>query len=414
MSRILSEKEYYMLNKKAFLGLTPKVRKVKYQAYLAKQKEIVVERKARNERPIVYKNIKNKKTDYRGAYVRNSPNNRIQSAPRMTKIPLSECTLLYAKASIDPFTKLSKMPCIPDSLCVPSFKFCSKVEGTCVVGSNAVGYVLFNPWDMVVNDNGNNALSLDQPIITTNVSYPYPDIEASPAILLAGQISALNSNSPFTVDDFTDEQAQFRLVAAGVEIEYTGQLLNQSGAITTLQNNGLLDVADGTTITQLRNNPRSRTCSNSKENRCYIPYTATNNDVLSYASLSKYRPSELGVEHNHPLIIAIAGATPGITFRFKAVAYFECQLSNVSVTPSEADPIGFPAFQSARTSVGQSEDPEMDLREILQGTIRNIAHSVSGMGGDIGMALGSVFGNPLAGRAAGSAAGMLLSSIIGD
>jgi len=312
--------------------------------------------------------------------------------------------------------KLTKMPCIPDAICVPSFKFSSKCEGTMYIGTSGIGYVSFCPWTMVVNNPLVTNAAINPPIITTTADYSHLEYQAL-SVDVPIQIQVGVANSPFTTDTFLSgfpTLPEFRLVGAGVEIEYTGKLLDQSGTITVLQNNGLNDFPDGTTPTQLMNNPRSKTCSNSKDNRCYISYQATGADYLSYQNLGYYYPGVLELGHNHPLLIMVSGATPGISFRYKAVAYFECQLNNTDATPSESDPIGYPAFQSARTELLPSDSPEEDLKTVLKGTITNIARSVSGMGGDIGGALGVLVGQPILGRTAGNAAGALLSSLLGN
>jgi len=391
------------------------VRKAKYQAYLAKNKEKVAEVRARREEPIKIERISRVRNPNKQRNKAKAQTNRQLMNQGMTRIGLSDCLVEYAKAMIDPFDTVPN-PCIPDNICIPSYKFNCKVESTFTVGLMGTGFVLFNPWSMAANDVAATGASIDFPIIVSTANYTRIDVNPSIARLSNGEILGFGSTSPFTFAEFGNDQIQMRLVAAGVEIEYIGELLNQSGCVTTLQNNGLQPFIFPTEIVTLQSNPRARTCANSKENRCYISYTPTNSNVLSYGSINQYLPSQQNVPTltNHPLVIAVSGATPGITFRLKAMAFFEMQMDNTNVTPSESDPIGFPAFLAAKTAVVATDDPGTDLKSVLQKTIKNIATSISGQGAGIGMALGSIYGNPQAGRAAGSAAGLLLSSILGD
>jgi hypothetical protein len=390
-----------------FRNLPAKLKRAKYRAYLAKKAEKQVASNTRVNAPRVP--------------IPPPPPPRYQNAPQRgkpneTRVKISECTLLFAQASIDPFSRLQKMPCIPDEITVPSFKYMSKCQTTLTVGTLGDGFVAVNPWTMAYNDAGATILPdvSDFPVVVTTETFASQFFQASGSAIAAGTIAGFTSNSPFTFADINSQDGRVRLVACGVEIMYTGELLNQSGAITVLQNNGLAPFTNGTTPSMLMNNPRSKTCANSKENRCYLSYAATDAQFYSYKPLSAYTAETLEVPGNYPMIIYISGATPGITFHVKTIAYFEAQLGNADSSPSESDPIGFGAFQAARTEFLPSDDPGSDLKQILGGTVRNVLRSVSGMGGTIGATIGSAFGNPSAGYALGNAAGSLLNSILGD
>lgn len=391
-----------------FRNLPAKVKRAKYRAYLAKKAEKHVENNSRVNAPRIP--------------IPPPPPQRFRNAPqrgkpKSTQVKISECTLLFAQASIDPFARLQKMPCIPDEITVPSFKYMSKCQATMTIGELGHGFVAVNPWTMAFNDATSTIIPFDYtdyPVVVTTANYNLQVFSASGTLVAAGDLAGQNSNSPFTYADLSAQNGRVRLVACGVEIMYTGELLNQSGAITVLQNNGLAPFENGTTPTQLMNNPRSKTCSNSKDSRCYLSYSATDAEFYSYKPPNNYTATHLDVPGNYPMIIYVSGATPGITFHVKTIAYFEAQLGNADSSPSESDPIGFGAFQAARTEFLPSDDPSSDLKQILGGTVKNVLKSVSGMGGTIGGTIGAAFGNPSAGYAIGSAAGSLLSSILGD
>lgn len=412
---LLTKNEYYRVNATAFQRLNTQQKNVKYQKYLASKRDASITRTSPNNRAIV---LQNPATSTRNTNKNNTNKPKMKKQPQRSTVNISECTLLFAQAQIDPFVKLTKMPCIPDNICVPSYKFSCKSEGTMTVNTVGTGFIGFNPWAMVVYDLVDDS-HINKPILYTNASDASPDYFANAATIASGAIGTSNSNSPFSVTQFsfnTKSNSVLRLVAAGVEIEYTGQILNQSGAITVLQNDGLRDVQNTTTVSQLQSNPRSKTCGNSKDNRCYISYSATDPYFLGYHTLSEFNPANIDSgtsPHYTPMVIFVSGATPGITFHFKAVSYFECQLPNADATPSESDPIGYPAFLAAKSTILPSDDPEVDLKNTLIATARNVAKTVSGYGADIGTGIGMLFGQPAIGRGLGSAAGSLLSSLLG-
>jgi len=396
----LNRQQFMTKNKQKFSGLSSAEKNDKYNLYLTRRK---VKQNQQNK-------IAPSNTYSTNAGRQNNPVRRRVPAPqgKQSTVKLSECLLRFARASIDPFYDSDDLPCIPDNLSLPSYKFYASVDTTMTVGTTGIGYVAMNPWTMACNDNGANVTSIDYPIVCTTGIYEQANYVNQP-VLLSTQTLGTNSNSPYDVDFIGS--GDIRLVAAGVEIMYIGQLLNQSGAVTVLQNDGLRDFPDQTSVATIRKNPRAVTCATSKDSRCYVTYCPTNTDVLSYKPLSNYRPSEEGVTGNFPLLIIVSGATPGITFQIRARSYFEAQLYNSSTTPSHADPIGFPAFQSARTMTKPTTNASADLKTTLSLTARNIASAVSGLAPFAGGALGTLAGNPAAGYAAGNVAKDLIESV---
>jgi hypothetical protein len=429
MENLLTYKQYLIRNKNAFdqQQLGPQQRQAKYDAYLAKHgagRRTVPKIRGIPVKGVPYRPPLPSRTNsnYSQAVIANNrrfaaPRN---SMPRLTKSTISECTLLYAQASIDPFAKLDKDPCIPDAICVPSFKYNTTARGTAKAGAGGICYIAFNPWDMAVNDNGNSTTHIDQPLVFTTDAYDLTYLSVDP-LLIGTKLATTNSNSFFSVAAFetplaTTTRPTLRLVAAGLEIFYTGQLLDQSGAITTFQNGGLQPQPTDRTPDVIKKDPRAVTCAVSKDARCYISYYTTSTEFLNYRPLDDFRASNINspdFTNNHPLIIVITGAEPGISFEFYAKSYFEAVLPGMNATPSEADPIGYPALQAARTQMLPSSNPEDDLKDVLQGTLRNIGHSISGIAPDVGTAIGTVFGQPMLGRMAGTAAQGLLSSLLG-
>lgn len=395
----MDKKTYMKTNQVAFRNLTPAERERKWKMYNQKQNRInaLSARVPRNTVP-------------RGKFVPKK-----KAAPKNTPNVLSRCLVEYAKASIDPFDQSIVEPCIPDNLVIPSYKHASVIQGQMVIGTQGVGVILFNPWTAAANDLGHSAFQTDFPILVSSGSYNVATINPDTNYVIGGQLVGMNSNSNLTVAYCLEQP--FRLVAAGVELFYTGPLLSMAGAITTLQNKGLEPIKNNTTFNTLRGDPRSRTCSVAKGSRCYVSYYPTSNADLSYEPFSSYMPSRDPTIANlegvyAPLVIAVSGAQPGSTFQFRAHCYYEAQLSGATFTPSHADPIGFPAFQSARTELIATDQPSADLKTVLIKTMRNVAQSVSGVLPMAGTALGTFLGNPGLGTFAGTASGGLLNAIL--
>lgn len=393
MDKILSKREYFALNRGNFKVLTERQKNEKYAEYLLKRKD-KKKRLVKNNRPLA---------------VGGNTRPRRNGPPKLTKMGISECTLLYARASIDPFSSLEKDPCIPDSISAPSYKFNVTLMGSMTVGTAGVGYALLQPWTAAINNNSSNAASIDQPLIVTSATYNASNILINP-VDIGTNILGINSNSYFTDPGFT--AAQIRIVAAGIEAFYTGTVLNQAGVVTTLQYDGGQAVPGGISTAEIMSNPKSAVCSTSKDARCYISYYPTNSSQFSYSNFDNGRPSNQGLTHNGSMIILVTGAVPGTTFQIKGRVYYEAQIPGMSSTESEADPIGFAALQSARTKQTQTNDPSQDLRLVLQETLKNLAHNISGIAPTAGRAIGTIFGQPEIGGLMGDAASMALNSLL--
>jgi len=391
---MLSKLNYLAVNKVAFSNLNKQQKDEKYKIYQERYKLRTRESKSAPTLPKVVRPQK------------------LSRPVALNTIKWSECLLAYAKASIDPFDSIQSMPCIPDSICAPSLKYRTFIDAEIGIGDTGVGYAAFNPWTMAVNDVSQDGTASDFPLVTTTTAYANSDI--SWLVSAPAGLAYYASNSPY--EDFGN--TALRLVAAGMEIEYTGQLLNQAGTISVCQWDGLLSVPNHTTISAFKSNPRTQVCAVSREARCYVRYDPLRTEDLSYRQLSDYQPTihpDIASDGIYaPLIIVVSGATADTTFRVRAVAFFEAQGHNLPVTPSESDPIGFPAFQAARSQVLPTQDPKRDLFSILKDTAINIGKTITGFGPQIGTVLGSALGNPAAGAAIGSASKTIFESLFGS
>lgn len=400
MDKIMTKKQYFVTNKTKFASLSTKDKNDRYAEYLLKKRD-KKSRLAKNQGPI------------NSRQVMRSPKVMKTQQPQQSKVHIADCTLLYARASIDPFVLLPKDPCIPDAICAPSYKFNTSIMGTMTVGPARTGFVAFNPITAAINDNNSNLVAIDFPIISTTGFYAGTDYNPDPAFLPAAggnQLVGANSNSYF--NDAIFQTAEVRLVAAGVEVFYTGSVLNQSGVVTTLQNDGYVPLATGTTVNAIQANPRAVVCPTSKDSRCYISYYPTDSDQFSYKNFESQRPSVAGIPNGYAMIIFVSGAFPGSTFQFKAKCYYEAQIPGLSSTASESDPIGFSALAAARTQTPRTDDPGMDYIETVKQTIRVIGSQLSGIAPTVGRAVGSLVLQPELGGLAGDLTAAAINSLL--
>lgn len=401
MNKTLSKTEYKRLNQRNFKGLTTAQVDQKYSEYLLRKRD-KTKRVATLKGPVPAP---------RATYgVRPKRNAR----PVQTKTVLSNCVLQYAQASIDPFNTAVKDPCIPDQVSAPSFKFNTTMMATMTVGTQGTAFAVLQPPTAIVNDNGVTATEIDYPLVTTTATYPAIDYQCDNGGLAANYLLGTNSNSYFSSADF--KQGEFRVVAAGIQAFYTGSVLNQAGVVTTLQNDGCQAFGDGPTpIATFMTNPRASVCSTSKDSRCYNSYFPTNADQLSYQPLAYWKPSSnppSGSSSYAFMGIFVTGATPGTTFQIKAKVYYEAQIKGLSSSPSESDPVGLAAFQTARSSLKPSDDPSSDLTTVLRATLRNLGTTISSAAPTIGRIAGSAVGNAQVGELAGDAFSLALNSLL--
>jgi hypothetical protein len=411
--KILTKRQYLDLNRPNFVGLTSAQLDIKYskykQKYKSKDRSEKIAATNKNRQIVPYKgntakNSNNVSNNRKRGFKTVMPNNKME-------FKLSKCLLSYARASIDPFDNITDMPCIPDSLTVPSYKFRTYLEADVTVGAAGTGFAIMNPYHMIFNNNLVVGTYSDYPVLTTNTGYLNPGYLWTTLMIGAGiGLNAYNPQSPLVIDP----NVKYRLVAAGMELDYTGVLLNQSGLVSVIQWDGLDSLPNPNTIPIIRQHPRCQTCPTSREARCYVRYEPARSEDFSYHNVNYYYPHTLGdIPGYYPMGIFVSGATSGTTFRVRAVAFFEVQSTNLPATPSESDAVGFPAFQAARSAHLPTPDPQTDLWTILKNTASNILTSVSGFAPVIGGAIGSIFGQPMLGTAVGGLSKDLIQSVFG-
>jgi len=330
----------------------------------------------------------------------NTINNNLNRAGIDTKI--AKCTVEYAQALVNPFGARQTMPCVPDSIVMPSLKFQSKVRGTAFTGVNGAGYVLFDPWHMMWNDGNIAGTSTSAPIIFTGVENTAASqlsaviaggVFTNPGVFIA------NSNSPYTQDDYNANGRQVRLVAAGLRITYTGSNFRNQGQVYLGRSQSNASFPNNLPFSDFAQDNYTSIVPVSRKSE-YTFYTPDTHDFLSYHNAEEFDAHDGGEDH-FAYLIAIDGgdtAEPQAWF-FEAVAYFEVIGKGLTLSPSHSDVQGLGHVHEALPVRNPTQPP----KTVETSTFQKIANSLSSSfvsvlpqltRAGMGMAAGYLTGNP--------------------
>jgi len=272
----------------------------------------------------------------------------------------SQCTKDYATALMDPWNVV-RPPCVPDTICLPSYKFGVRARGTFVVGLQGTGFVFINPY---VCYGGTTAG------FRTDASFNSQDVEGGG---ITGNDPFFN-DSPFVAADFGAALNQSRLVGAGLRARYTGTEINRSGQAVIFRSPTNRDfLAPGSqSVTNLLTYKETSTAPVDRDWHYAVwrPTTATD---IAYAN-----PVDL--EPNFCLLVAIFGGQPGQSFEFDYVSWFEIVGNNLpNLTRSHSDPIGMSAVSMAMPLVQPTRNPNTTLRSFLKEMAVGVSTAMSFM-----------------------------------
>jgi len=278
---------------------------------------------------------------------------------------LSKCALDYAKALTNPFSSFSRLPCIPDMIPTPSFKFQTKSRGVFQTGTAGTGYVAMNPFSMAFNSVGLVGAYCDAPIIYTDSNYTgsgaFIWVVAGGLFTTAG-LNHTVANSPYAFSDFTNNGWVLRLVAAGLRIRYVGSNFRNQGRAILYKQPGNLAIAHtgvGLSASKMLNDNYtvSRPISRGTE---YIYYAPTTADLFSYGTANNFAPSQGSPASGPVYLILVDGGdtTSPQSWEFEAVAYFEVQGQTLSLSPSHSDPSGLGSVISALPNQAPEKPPQ--------------------------------------------------------
>lgn len=288
------------------------------------------------------------------------------SGLRKPRTLVSACAARYGVAIVNPFDTAADGLCLPVEPAIKSQKLARILRGTFVVGSQGVGFVAMNP-----------SLANDAPCVySTTASYGGTGLMVTPtATTLQPGVLATSVPGTWSASELSQQlgpnTVAGRVVVAGMQAQYSGKLLDRAGNIQAIcePNHDSLCGVNAQTSTEVlgaykgiydeTNLGQLVTLSGTTEYSCEEEYqqpkvvmngigaaTVTMQNCI-FPWLTQNLTGGDYVQPN--MAIIVAGATPGSSFKFAIVIHSEYsgRATAGAATPSEADPIGFAAVNSA-------------------------------------------------------------------
>jgi len=263
----------------------------------------------------------------------------------------------------NPFDPVDPLPCIPDIISIPSFKWRVVSRATATLGANGYGAAILNPWQMAWSDTTvqNTGLRVSNGQNTWLAVTALPDPTTSP------DWSAATSSSMFSGSSLVGG-AQIRLVAAGLKCNYSGTTLEQSGRIVLVRQPGNSQLW-GASHSTLLARPTSTQIPCTRATH-FVTYYPDDPYFLGYHPLSAW---DVGSSYQQSYSLGILfNGQPNQTYQIEAVAYFEVIGLNQPPSASQNDPVGYAAVLNATQSATL---PGTSPQAWFQHALRNIGNA---------------------------------------
>jgi hypothetical protein len=261
------------------------------------------------------------------------PKKQVKPAPRSknskSKLSISECAAEYARLLANPYTS-EHSACLPTYPPHRSQKATVVVRGEYGIGTEGVGYVLFNPHNAATSNLKCGA--------RTTTSYTSEVLNYDQAEL--GVEAVYASQAPYTSTEVgnSDTQAQYRIVAVAARHRYIGRDDETAGQMTCFKQPDQQDI-DGLYFTDLLAYSDT-TVVPTKKSWNSIVWTPMDTDDVDFGIPYVDEPT---------MALVTAGATSGSAVAFELYFHMEYVGSapSVSYTQSAADPEGLGWVQNA-------------------------------------------------------------------
>lgn len=313
----------------------------------------------------------------------NGSSGQSQKTPAVISIPhLSPCAKAYAKALADPWDEPDELPCIPDVVTIPSYKWTTKARGTFTVGTGGIGWVVASPFLCAANGFTGAGSFVDYPIISTTTGYTGPSYGWTVNLGVINTPGVVGSN-PSSIVSGTQLQAgncTMRCVGHGIRVRYTGTELNRGGRLILFRDRGNGAVSQLTNGPSLLNDPSCYTTPVSRTWRG-VTYVPAQSSLLSYNAIQAFQPTSQATDTaaRRGLIAYVDGSTSGNSFDYEITGYYEAVGQSMTpTTPSHGDAVGYGAILSSipetMTSAGQST-----LNALTRGALDALTKTTSGV-----------------------------------
>jgi len=264
---------------------------------------------------------------------------------RAASFQLSVCSKDYLKVFTDPFGDFANLPCIPDDLDYPSQKWRSYRRGvTAMVGTQSIGFVAINPFLFGVSD-------IDC-MYWTGTTYNQAGLVQPGFVGVTGLYSGLNNSAYVASTQLgpaLKSEIQFRLVGCALRVRYTGTELNKGGKIILARAPGLdsvMDLGPSSITTDLDllqiKDTVQLPCTRSWKTIAWFPGDKLDFDYIEDPR-SKYLTSDY--TNGYAQLVALFTGTPGNSYDFEVMSYFEYRGSVAAPTKSHSDIVGLSAVR---------------------------------------------------------------------
>lgn len=279
---------------------------------------------------------------------------------------LSDCTRDYASALMNPWD-MESPPCIPDLITLPSYKFGARARGTFQIGTAGVGFVAISPYAGV-------ARQTSFPLSIFHVYYTSSAYSLATFTDVGGTtgLGAAFNDTPLLLDNLSRKGFQFRTVGCGVKCKYMGSEISRSGRIVEYRQPNNQAITVGSTAQDLLNNREANTAANDRKEH-YVQFRPANQADLYYQDQLLFS--------NPTMLLLVEGGTPGQSFEYDAVWWFECTGQLLpSLSRSHSDPIGTAAVHGALPLHQPTGTPAQNSENFLHRVVNFAKESFSFIG----------------------------------
>jgi len=330
---------------------------------------------------------------------------------------LSDCAMAYCLALTDPFGEMPVLPCIPDMINIPSFKFKARVTGTFVIGTAGVGWVVMDPFAMMYNNGAASTSStISTALLSTNASYTNTTYTWSlTGTALSTGVIGSNSGSMFTYaalsGDGLNPNNEIRLVGAGLRARYVGQPLYRAGRMVMYRDRSNTNITTGCNMLTFTKDQVYQTCPVNEDYQA-VTFSHCKPITIGYQQVSLFNAGVNGGVNSFCMIayIEAGAAASGQLMEFDAVAFFEVVGNDLGQpTPSDSDPLGYAAVNSALPTVNPTQASSL-LSSVYDGAVTGI-QTMSGQVGQLAGASASFLGQQAARAGMGMATYAIQSAL---
>jgi len=285
--------------------------------------------------------------------------------------PLSACSRSYAIAAVNPWG-VTDPPCVPDLLNVPSYKFAAQSKGIFTVGTSGFGYCGYNPYGQIQNTE----------VSLWNTTATFSGVTTQ----WTGVGSAFtSSDSPYPSSAFLqgtgvqNQLSSYRVVGSAMRVRYVGSEVSRAGQLVIYRDPLNQPMGNGISTANMLANRETVSAVVDREWRSVVWKPADPTDVTYFDTFNVAVGNYVGRFHSvgsGSLLIAITGGTPGTSFEYEAITWYELiGAANPQTTPSHSDIVGMSAVNSARGVSQMSGSLVQDTKTFIGNVYDALTHA---------------------------------------